>query len=270
MYSVKEAAQKATIIQILIPDTLQTEVYKKEIQPHLSAGKAIVFSHGFNIHFDLIQPEASIDVYMIAPKSPRAFAAQNVCRKQRRSLFNCHPPITIQEEQKPGRWPMREQLAQERLGFLKLLFKKKQKPIFLENRLVLCGGVTSLIKSGFETLVEAGYAPEIAYFECLHELKLIVDLINEGGLEGMRYSISDTAEYGDLTRGSRIVDGHVKNNMKKILNEIQKSKGGSFAKEWVEESKNNYPNFKRRIMEEKNHPVEKVGRKLRSMMTWLQ
>ena len=269
VYPVNEASKKATVIEILIPDTIQPKIYKEQIEPHLSDGKALVFSHGFNIHFDLIAPEKKVDVYMIAPKSPgHLLRRMYVEKKGVPSLIAIHQNYTGRAKERA--LAHAGAIGSGKAGIFETTFQEETETDLFGEQVVLCGGVTSLIKNSFETLVEAGYAPEIAYFECLHELKLIVDLINEGGLEGMRYSISDTAEYGDLTRGHRVVDSHVKNNMQKILNEIQKSKGASFAKEWVKESKNGYPNFHRRRMEEKQHPIEKVGRKLRSMMTWLR
>jgi len=263
-----EAAAKADIIQILAPDTVQKKLFEKDILPNLKAGKALVFSHGFNIHYDLIVPPKDIDVYMVAPKGPG-----HLVRRVFTEGGGVPALIAIYQDYTGS--AKKRALAHAagvgggRAGILETTFPEETETDLFGEQAVLCGGVSHLIQAGFETLVEAGYDPEIAYFECLHETKLIVDLIYEGGMAKMRHSISDTAEYGDLTRGPRVIDSYVKNQMKQVLSEIQKSKGSKFAKEWVEETDKGYPNFNRMRTTEANHPIEKVGAKLRSMMLWL-
>ncbi|MCX7999004.1 MAG: ketol-acid reductoisomerase [Leptospiraceae bacterium] len=268
VYSVSEAAEKADIIQILAPDTIQKELYEKEIAPHLKAGNSLVFSHGFNIHFDLIQPPKDVDVYMVAPKGPghlvrRVFVEGGGVP----CLIAIHQDATGKAHAKA--LAHASAVGGGRAGILETTFREETETDLFGEQAVLCGGLSALIQAGFETLTEAGYDPEIAYFECLHEVKLITDLIYEGGLARMRYSISDTAEYGDLTRGPRVIDAGVKARMKEILSEIQKDKGAKFAKEWVEETKAGYPNFQKLRDKGASHPIEEVGKKLRSMMKWL-
>ncbi len=264
-----EACKKADIIQVLTPDQTQLELYKESIEPNLKDGKALVFSHGFNIHFEVIKPPSNIDVYMVAPKGPGHLV-------RRVYVEGGGVPALIAIHQDATKKAKERALAHAgaigagRAGILETTFRDETETDLFGEQAVLCGGLTSLILKGFETLVEAGYDPDIAYFECLHEVKLIVDLIYEGGIANMRYSISDTAEYGDLTRGPRVVDEHVKQNMKTILSEIQKEKGAKFAKEWLEEAKNGYPNFTKLREEGKNHLIEKTGEKLRSMMKFLK
>lgn len=268
VYTPSEAAEKATIIQILAPDTIQADLYKNEIEPHMKAGKALVFSHGFNIHFDQIVPSKDIDVYMVAPKGPGHLV---------RRVFTegGGVPCLIGVEQNATGKAKERALAHAmgvgggRAGILETSFKEETETDLFGEQAVLCGGISHLIQSGFETLTEAGYDPEIAYFECLHETKLIVDLIYEGGLAKMRDSISDTAEYGDLISGPRVIDAKVKENMKAVLTDIQKDKGANFAKRWIGDTKAGYPEFNKRREEEKAHPIEKVGAKLRSMMNFL-
>ncbi|MCB1192620.1 MAG: ketol-acid reductoisomerase [Leptospiraceae bacterium] len=268
VYSVKEASKKADIIQILAPDTVQADMYKSDIEPSLKDGDALVFSHGFNIHFDLILPPKNVDVYMVAPKGPGHLV---------RRVFTegGGVPCLIAIHQDATGNTKKRALAHAsgvgggRAGILETSFREETETDLFGEQAVLCGGLSSLILAGFETLTEAGYDPEIAYFECLHEVKLITDLIYEGGLARMRYSISDTAEYGDLTRGPRVVDAGAKARMKEILSEIQKDKGAKFAGEWVKETKAGYPNFQKLREKGANHPIEKVGAKLRSMMKWL-
>lgn len=268
VYTVAEAAEKADVIQILAPDTIQKDMYEKEIQPHLKAGNSLVFSHGFNIHFDLIQPPKDVDVYMVAPKGPGHLV-------RRVYTEGGGVPCLIAIHQDASGKARNKALAHAagvgggRAGILETSFREETETDLFGEQVVLCGGLAALIQAGFETLTEAGYDPEIAYFECLHEVKLITDLIYEGGLARMRYSISDTAEYGDLTRGPRIVDAGVKERMKQVLSEIQKDKGAKFAKEWVDETKAGYPNFQKLREKGAAHPIEAVGQKLRSMMKWL-
>ncbi|MDH5717029.1 MAG: ketol-acid reductoisomerase [Spirochaetia bacterium] len=268
VYDPSDAAQKATIIQILAPDTVQSKLFEEAIKPNLTAGKALVFSHGFNIHYDCIKPPADVDVYMVAPKGPGHLV-------RRVYTEGGGVPSLIAIHQNASGKAKERALAHAagvgggRAGILETTFSEETETDLFGEQAVLCGGISHLIQAGFETLTEAGYDPEIAYFECLHETKLIVDLIYEGGLAKMRHSISDTAEYGDLTSGPKVIDSHVKNNMKKVLENIQKKNGSVFAKEWIEETNAGYPNFQRLRKEENNHPIETVGKKLRSMMKWL-
>lgn len=267
--SVKEACAKADIIHILIPDTLQSIVYENEIKPALTKGKALTFSHGFNIHYDFIVPPKDVDVYMVAPKGPG-----HLVRRVYQSGGGV--PCLIAVHQDATGEARKKALAQAsavgggRAGILETTFRDETETDLFGEQSVLCGGLSALIMAGFETLTEAGYDPDIAYFECLHEVKLITDLIYEGGIAKMRHSISDTAEYGDLTRGPRVIDPSVKQRMKEVLSEIQKDKGAKFAKEWMEETKNGYPNFKKLRDIGLKHPIETVGQKLRGMMKFLK
>ena len=263
-----EAAKKATIIQILAPDTIQAKIYEASIKPNLADGKALVFSHGFNIHYDEINPPENIDVYMVAPKGPGHLV-------RRVYTEGGGVPCLIAIHQDATGKAKHRALAQAsgvgggRSGILETSFREETETDLFGEQAVLCGGISHLIQAGFETLTEAGYDPEIAYFECLHETKLIVDLIYEGGLAKMRHSISDTAEYGDLRSGPRVIDANVKASMKKILEEIQKDKGAVFAKEWIADTAAGYKSFNEMRAKEEKHLIEKVGSKLRSMMKWL-
>ena len=264
--SVEEATQKADVIFILTQDHLQADIYKNSIEPHLTKGKALAFSHGFNIHFKFIVPPKNVDVFMIAPKGPGALVRRQY--EEGRGV-----PCLVAIYQNATGKALKIALAYakgiggSRAGIIQTTFKEETETDLFGEQAVLCGGASELIKAGFETLVNAGYQPEIAYFECLHELKLIVDLIYEDGITGMRKRVSDTAEYGDLTRGKRIVTKRTRQEMQKILKEIQK---GQFAKEWMAENKNNRKNFLKMRKEGENHPVEKVGTKLRGMMSWMK
>jgi ketol-acid reductoisomerase len=260
-----EAAKRADWIQILTPDETQAEFYLEAIKPHLTKGKVLGFSHGFAIHFKTIEPPKDVDVVMIAPKSPghllRRVYAQG----------GGVPALLAVHQDASGRaheyaLAYANGIGSTRAGVLQTTFKEETESDLFGEQAVLCGGLTSLIKKGFETLTAAGYAPEIAYFECLHEMKLIVDLIYEGGLSRMRYSISNTAEYGDLTRGEKVVGDETRKAMKEVLARIQ---DGSFAKEWIEENKKGGKNFAAMREREKQHPIEKVGEQLRAMMSWL-
>jgi ketol-acid reductoisomerase len=260
-----EAARRADWIQILTPDETQAEFYAAAIKPHLHKGKVLGFSHGFSIHFKTIEPPKDVDVVMIAPKSPghllrRVYAQGGGVP----SLLAIHQDASGRAHEYALAYA--HGIGSTRAGVLQTTFKEETESDLFGEQAVLCGGLTSLIKKGFETLVEAGYAPEIAYFECCHEMKLIVDLIYEGGLDRMRYSISNTAEYGDLTRGERAVGDETRKAMKEILARIQ---DGSFAKEWIEENKKGGKNFAALRAREKQHPIEKVGEQLRAMMSWL-
>jgi len=263
--SAAELTQQADIIQILVPDEYQAKVYEKEIKTNLSAGKAIMFSHGFNINFKQIVPAKDIDVFMIAPKGPG-----HLVRSEYEKGGGVPCLIAIFQDAsgkaKDIALAYGKGIGGARAGIIETTFQEETETDLFGEQVVLCGGVSELVKKGFEVLIEAGYQPEIAYFECLHELKLIVDLFYQGGISYMRYSVSNTAEYGDLTRGKRIITDATKKEMQKILKEVQ---SGSFAKEWMQECENGKSNFKRMEQEGKDHPLEVVGRKLRKMMKWI-
>ena len=264
--TVPEAAEAADLIQILLPDEKQGGVYRDEIRPHLKPGNSLVFSHGFNIHYNQVVPPADVDVFMVAPKSPG-----HLVRRMYEEGKGVPGLLAIYQDATGNAYRTALAYAKgigcTRAGVIETTFKEETETDLFGEQTVLCGGATALIKAGFETLVEAGYQPEIAYFECLHELKLIVDLIYEGGLGMMRFSVSDTAEYGDVTRGPRIVNDSVKAEMKKILEEIQ---NGAFAREWMLENQVNRPQFNALVKKDKEHLIEKVGAELRSMMPWLK
>ncbi len=263
--SSKEASKKGNIIQILVPDEIQGKVYHNDLKENMTKGKALVFSHGFNIHFGQIKPHQDIDVYMVAPKGPGHLV-------RRIYTEGGGVPSLIAVEQDATGKAKELALAHAcgigagRAGIIETTFSEETETDLFGEQAVLCGGVTELIRAGFDTLVEAGYQPEIAYFECLHELKLIVDLIHENGIANMRSSISDTAEYGDLTKGKRIITEETRKEMKKILLDIQT---GKFAKEWMLENAVGRPEYNRRKQMEENHLIEVIGKKLRKMMKWL-
>ncbi len=261
-----EASKKADIIHILTPDTIQPKVYKEQIKPNLKKGNALGFSHGFNIHFHQIVPPNQIDVYMVAPKGPGALVRQMYEQKQGVPCLVAVYQDATQSAQKIA-LSYAKAIGGARAGVLETNFREETETDLFGEQVVLCGGVTKLIQRGFETLVEAGYQPEIAYFECLHELKLITDLIYKEGIAGMRKVVSNTAEYGDLTRGSRIINEGTKEEMRVVLDEIQ---SGKFAREWILENQANQPVFKALKKKEEKHLVEKVGRKLRKMMPWIK
>ena len=262
----EEVAQRADIIQILAQDHLQAEIYEKNIRPFLKPGKALLFSHGFNIHFGYIKPPKEIDVYMVAPKGPGALVRTQF-------LEGGGVPCLVAIHQNPSGKALQLALAHAkaiggtRAGVIETSSKEETETDLFGEQVVLCGGLSELIRAGFETLVEAGYAPEMAYFECLHEVKLIVDAMFVSGISGMHRRVSDTAEYGDYTRGKRIIGKTSREEMKKILKEVQ---SGNFAREWMEENKLGRPNYNRSREECDNHPVEKVGAELRKMMHWIQ
>ena len=260
-----EAAKRADWIQILTPDETQAELYEAAIKPFLHPGKVLGVSHGFSIHFKTIQPPNDVDVVMIAPKSP-GHLLRRVYAEGRGvpSLIAIHQDASGRAHEFALAYA--HGIGSTRAGVLQTTFKEETESDLFGEQAVLCGGLTSLIKKGFETLVEAGYQPEVAYFECLHEMKLIVDLIYEGGLGRMRYSISNTAEYGDLTRGNQIVGDETRARMKETLARIQ---DGTFAREWIAENKNGGKNFAALREAEQQHPIEKVGAQLRGMMSWL-
>jgi len=263
--SAKEAAAQAQVIVMLVPDHVQPQVYR-EIEPELTEGKALVFSHGFNIHFHQIVPPPHIDVLMVAPKSPG-----HLVRRMYQEGAGV-PGLLAVHQDATGRakeigLAYAKAIGCTRAGVIETTFKEETETDLFGEQAVLCGGVSELIRAGFDTLVEAGYQPEIAYFECLHELKLIVDLIYEGGISYMRYSISDTAEYGDLTAGKRIITEETRREMKRILDDIQ---SGRFAREWILENQANRPRFTAMREKEKQHLIEQVGRELRAMMPWIK
>ncbi|HET7628281.1 MAG TPA: ketol-acid reductoisomerase [Bacillales bacterium] len=264
--SVAEAAEQADVISVLLPDEMQPSVYENEIKPGLTAGKTLVFAHGFNIHFHQIVPPEDVDVILVAPKGPGHIVRRTYVEEAGvPALVGVHQDVSGQAKETGLAYA--KGLGAARAGVLETTFKEETETDLFGEQAVLCGGLTSLIKAGFETLVEAGYQPESAYFECLHEMKLIVDLIYEGGLETMRYSISDTAEWGDFQSGPRVIDDSVKANMKKVLEDIQ---NGKFAKGWILENQANRPEFMATRRQESNHLIEKVGRELRSMMPFVK
>ena len=263
--SVSEAAQWADMIMILIPDTVQARVYNEEIAPYLAAGQTLMFAHGFNIRFGQIVPPPDVDVSMVAPKAPghrlRELYVEGVGTP---ALIAVHQDATGEALQDALAYA--KALGCTRAGVLLTTFAEETETDLFGEQAVLCGGLSALIKAGFETLVEAGYQPEVAFFECMHEMKLIVDLVYQGGLSYMRYSISDTAEHGDYTAGSKIITEEVRENMRKILKDIQ---DGTYAREWILENQAGRPFFNSMRQRERQHPVEKVGRELRRMMPWL-
>lgn len=263
--TVAEATKASDIIQILLPDEVQPDTYKAEIKPHLTEGKALFFAHGFNIHFDQIKPPSHIDVVLIAPKGPG-----HLVRSVYEEGFGVPALIAVEQDASGQAFDLglayAKGIGATKAGVLETTFKEETETDLFGEQTVLCGGVSALVKAGFETLVEAGYQPESAYFECLHELKLIVDLMYEGGLTGMRYSISDTAEYGDYVSGNRVIGEESKKAMKEILKEIQ---DGTFARNWINEHKSGRPNFNRMKKADEELQLEKVGRELRGMMSWI-
>jgi ketol-acid reductoisomerase len=261
-----DAAKWADVIQILVPDELQSRVYRDFIEPHLKKGDVLCFSHGFNIHYGQVVPPGNVNVMMVAPKGPGHLVRHEY-------LQGSGVPSLIAVHQDPSRNTKKIALAYGRAigagraGIIETTFREETETDLFGEQAVLCGGCTELVIAGFDTLVEAGYSPEMAYFECLHELKLIVDLMQEGGIANMRYSISNTAEYGDVTRGPRVIGEEARTAMKKILNDIQT---GEFAREWILENQANAPVLRALRKKGEEHPIEGVGKKLRSMMSWLQ
>ena len=263
--SASDAAAKAEVIILLAQDMLQGEIYREAIAPHLHAGKALGFSHGFAILYQLIVPPKNVDVVLVAPKGPGSLLrSQYVEGKGVPSLVAVHQNATGKAKQIALAWA--KGIGSTRAGVLETTFKEETETDNFGEQAVLCGGASALIKAGFETLVEAGYQPELAYFEVLHELKLITDLIWAGGIQGMRKRVSDTAKWGDITCGPRIIDARVKEAMRQLLREIQ---SGQFAKEWIAEHQAGRPNFNRLMEQDEQHPVERVGRELRAMMPFL-
>ncbi len=265
VFPTAEAAKKADIVMILIPDQFQKQVYENDIAPNLEKGNALAFAHGFNIQYDQIVPPEYVDVFMVAPKGPGHLVRRVYTEGSGvPCLFAVYQDFSGNTAQTALAYA--DAVGGTRAGVLETTFKEETETDLFGEQAVLCGGVSELIKAGFDTLVDAGYQPEIAYFECLHELKLIVDLIYEGGIEGMYYSVSDTAEYGGLTRGTEVIDEETRKRFKDILKRVQ---NGSFAEEWIEENKTGL----KKLTAERNklgeHQIEKVGKQLRSMMDWI-
>lgn len=263
---VREAAEQADLIMVLLPDERQPQVYKEEIEPALTEGKSLVFAHGFSVHFNQIVPPAFVDVFLVAPKGPGHLVRRTYTEGAGvPGLIAIYQDVTGQA--KDVALAYAKGIGSARAGVIETTFKEETETDLFGEQAVLCGGLTALVKAGFETLVEAGYQPEMAYFECLHELKLIVDLMYEGGLKGMRYSISDTAQWGDFVTGPRIVTEDTKAEMKKVLEEIQQ---GKFAKGWILENQANRPEFTAINRQENEHLIEEVGEKLRAMMPFVK
>ncbi|MBF8436995.1 ketol-acid reductoisomerase [Halanaerobiaceae bacterium Z-7014] len=263
--SAAEAAAQAEIIQILLPDVVQRKVYEEDIKPNLEAGNALVFSHGFNIHYDQIVPPADVDVFMVAPKGPG-----HIVRRIYKDGEGVPCLLALYQDAtghaKDLGLAYAKGIGGTRAGVIETTFKEETETDLFGEQAVLCGGVTELVKAGFETLVDAGYQPEIAYFECLNELKLIVDLMYEGGLTKMRNSISDTAEYGDLIAGEKVINESSREAMAELLKDV---KNGEFAKRWLLENQVGRPSYNKRREQDENHQIEQVGAKLRSMMNWI-
>lgn len=264
--SVADAAKASDVIMILIPDEKQKSVYESEIAPNLKAGKALAFAHGFNIHFGQINPPSDVDVFMVAPKGP-GHLVRRVYQEGKGvpALFAVHNDASGKARDMAMAYAMA--IGSARAGVLETTFKEETETDLFGEQAVLCGGATELIKAGFDTLVAAGYQKEVAYFECLHELKLIVDLLYEGGFEKMRYSISDTAEYGDYVTGKRVVNEETRKEMKRVLEDIQ---SGEFARNWLLENMLGRPMFNATKQKELEHPIVEVGKELRGMMSWIK
>jgi len=266
VYTPSDAAKKADVIMMLVPDEYMADIYNKEIAAHIKKGVFLGFAHGFNIHFGQILPPKEVNVFMVAPKGPGHLVRSEF-------LKGSGVPCLIAQHQDPSKNTKKIALAYAssigggKAGIIETSFREETETDLFGEQVVLCGGLTALIMAGYETLVNAGYTPEMAYFECLHEVKLIVDLIYEGGISNMRYSISNTAQYGDLTRGPRIIKEETKEEMIKILEEIQ---SGQFAKEWILECRANKPSFNALTKRGEEHPIESVGARLRAMMPWLK
>ncbi|MBN2795967.1 MAG: ketol-acid reductoisomerase [Clostridia bacterium] len=263
--SVEEAVQSSDVVMMLIPDERQRDVYEEKVKPYLKSGNALVFAHGFNIHYGQITPPEDVDVFMVAPKGP-GHLVRRVFEEGKGvpALLAVHQDFTSKAEQRGLAYA--KGIGAARAGVIKTSFKEETETDLFGEQAVLCGGVTELIKAGFDTLVSAGYQKEIAYFECLHELKLIVDLLYEGGFEKMRYSVSDTAEYGDYMVGKRIITKDTRNEMSQVLAEIQ---NGEFAKNWLNENKINRPQFNAIKKQELEHDIVEVGQRLRGLMSWI-
>jgi ketol-acid reductoisomerase len=264
--SADEAAEKAQIVNILLPDEVQGDVYRSSIRQHLQPGDVLMCSHGFNIHFGQVEPPAGVDALLVAPKGPGHLVRSEFEKGGGVPCLIALSPGASEETRRIG-LAYAKGIGGTRGGVIETTFAEETETDLFGEQVVLCGGVSALVKAGYETLVEAGYQPEMAYFECMHELKLIVDLFYQGGLNYMRYSVSNTAEFGDYTRGPRIITAETKAEMKKILTEIQT---GQFAREWILENKANAPAFKATRRREREHPIEVVGKQLRRLMSWIK
>ena len=260
-----EAVKQADVVMVLVPDTSQADLYENEIAPNLKDGAMLMFAHGFNIHFKQIEPPAGVDVSMVAPKGPGHLVRSTFESGQGvPCLFTVHQDATGKARERTLAYA--RGIGGTRAGVLETTFKEETETDLFGEQAVLCGGVTSLVKTGFETLVEAGYQPELAYFEVMHELKLIVDLMYRGGMNYMRYSVSDTAEFGDYVSGPRVINEQVRETMRQVLREIQ---DGTFAKNWIAENANGRPNFIEFKQADQHHQIEEVGAELREKMSWL-
>ncbi len=264
--SVAEAAAAAEVVMVLAPDEHQARIYREEIEPHLAEGATLAFAHGFNIHFGQIEPRADLDVIMVAPKAPGHLVRSTYLDGQGTPMLLAVAQDASGQAKELG-LSYAAAIGGARAGVIETTFREETETDLFGEQVVLCGGLTALIQAGYETLVEAGYAPEMAYFECLHEVKLIVDLIYEGGIANMRYSVSNTAEYGDLTRGPRIITEETRAEMRRILAEIQ---DGSFAREFILENQSGAARMKAMRRLSRAHPIEQVGEQLRGMMSWIQ
>ncbi|MEQ9824646.1 MAG: ketol-acid reductoisomerase [Puniceicoccaceae bacterium] len=260
-----DAVKAADVIMIAVPDMKQAEIYERDVAPHLTAGKTLMFTHGLAIHYGLIKPSADINVIMTAPKGPgHTVRSQYLEGKGVPSLIAVYQDATGDAKNIALGWA--KGIGGARAGVIETTFKEETETDLFGEQAVLCGGASALVTAGFETLVEAGYQPEMAYFECLHELKLIVDLMVESGISGMRFSISETAKFGDITRGDRVINKHSKKAMKEILKEIQ---DGTFTKEWVKEYKGGLKNYNKMLEDGENHLIEETGQRLRALMPWV-
>ena len=264
VYPTAEAVRRADVIMVALPDTKQAAAYEKDIKPNLTKGKTLLFSHGFAIHFKTVVPPKNVNVIMVAPKGPG-----HIVRRQYTEGKGVPSLIAVHQGGAPAKkialaWA--KGIGGTRAGVIETNFKEETETDLFGEQTVLCGGCTALVKTGFEVLVEAGYSPEMAYFECLHELKLIVDLMNEKGIAGMRFSISETAKWGDVSVGPKIVDASVKKRMKAALKDIQ---SGKFAKEWVKEYKGGYKKYNALLKKDEQHAIEKTGERLRGLMPWM-
>ena len=265
VYTVAEATKRADVVMFLMPDHVQGDTYRKHVAPNLKKGAALAFAHGFAVHFNQVEPSKDNDVFMVAPKGPGHLVRRMYAEGR-------GVPCLLAVQQDASGQARELGLAYAcgigggRAGVLSTTFKEETETDLFGEQAVLCGGITELVKAGFDTLVEAGYQPEIAYFECLNEMKLIVDMMYEGGIGWMRYSVSDTAKYGDLTAGKKVIDGHVRQTMKELLDNVR---DGSFAKDWILENQCGRPRMKKWMEQEKAHPIEAVGKELRAMMPWM-
>jgi ketol-acid reductoisomerase len=261
-----EASAWADLVMVLVPDTVQRHLYAADVAPNLRPGDALFFAHGFNVHYGYVTAPDFVDVAMVAPKGPGHLVRRQYTEGQGTPVL-----VAVAQDATGKAWDLTRSYARAiggtRAGALATTFQEETETDLFGEQAVLCGGATALVQAGFETLVDAGYQPEVAYFECLHELKLIVDLLYEGGLARMRYSVSDTAEYGDYTRGPRVINDATKAEMGRILDEVR---SGAFAREWIEEDDRGRPNFQRLREAGRNHPIERTGEPLRAMMSWLR